>query len=83
MNKKMEELIAVGVSYGINCTACMEYHKKAAVEAGLTEEEMLGAIAVAKQVSSGARRKTEAVAKDLFGEANEGACCPPESECCP
>lgn len=83
MNKKMEEMIALGVSYGINCTACMEYHKKAAVEAGLTGEEMLEAIRIGKQVKAGAAKKTEAVAKELFKEADEGACCRPGSECCP
>ena len=83
MDKKMEEMIALGVSYGINCTACMEYHRKAAVEAGLTEAEMWEAIRVGKQVKAGAAKKTEAVAKDLFGEAGEGTCCPPGSECCP
>ena len=83
MNKKLEEMIALGVSYGINCTTCMEYHRKAAMEAGLTEEEMREAIRVARQVKAGAARKTEAVAKDLFGETGAGTCCPPGSECCP
>lgn len=83
MNKQTEEMIALGVAYGINCTSCMEYHKKKAIEAGLTEEEMLGAITVAKQVKAGAAKKTEAVAGELFGEAGEGRCCPAGSECCP
>jgi len=83
MDKKTEEMIALGVAYGINCTFCMEYHKKKAIEAGLTEEEMQGAIKVAKQVKTGAANKTEAVAKKLFGEAGEGRCCPPGNECCP
>jgi len=82
MNKKMEEMIALGVSYGINCTACMEYHGKAALEAGLTEEEMREAIRVGKRVKAGAAKKTEAVAEELFREADEGACCPAGSECC-
>ena len=83
MNKKTEEMIALGVAYGVNCTSCMEYHKKEAIEAGLTEEEMLGAITVAKQVKAGAAKKTEAVAKELFGEVGKGRCCPAGSECCP
>jgi len=83
MNKKTEEMIALGVAYGINCTACMEYHKKEATKAGLTGEEMLRAIKVAKQVKAGAAKKTEAVAGELFGEAAEGQCCPAGSECCP
>ena len=83
MNKKIEAMIALGVSYGINCSACMEYHKKEAIETGLTEEEMLEAITIAKQVKTGAASKTESVAKELFGKAGEDPCCPPGSECCP
>ncbi|MFC1765274.1 carboxymuconolactone decarboxylase family protein [Planctomycetota bacterium] len=82
MNRKTEEMIALGVAYGINCTTCMEYHKKEAIKASLTEEEMLGAITIAKQVKAGAAKKTEAVAKDLFGQTNDGLCCPPGSSCC-
>jgi AhpD family alkylhydroperoxidase len=83
MDKKIEEMIALGVAYGINCTACMEYHKKEAIEAGLTEEEMLGAITVARRVKAGATNITESIARKLFGKASEGLCCPPGSECCP
>jgi AhpD family alkylhydroperoxidase len=83
MDKKTEEMIALGVAFGINCSACMEYHKKEAIKAGLTEEEMLGAITVAKQVKAGAASKTESVARELFGEPGEGRCCTPGSECCP
>ena len=82
MNKKVEEMIALGVAYGINCTACMEHHKKEAIQAGLTKEEMLGAIAIAKQVKAGAAKKTESVARDLLGRADGGSCCPPGSQCC-
>jgi AhpD family alkylhydroperoxidase len=83
MDKKTEEMIALGVAYGINCTACMEYHKKEAIKAGLTKEEMLGAITAARQVKAGAAKKTESVAGELFGEAGEDPCCPAGSECCP
>ncbi|MHC4507707.1 MAG: carboxymuconolactone decarboxylase family protein [Planctomycetota bacterium] len=83
MDKKVEEMIALGVSYGINCTFCMEYHKKKAVEAGLTEEEMLAVLSVAEQVKTGAASKTKAVAKQLFGEPEENECCSSDSPCCP
>lgn len=83
MNKKIEEMIALGVAYGINCKPCMEYHKTEAVKAGLTEREMLEAITVAKQVKAGAAKKTEAIAAELFGKAGEGRCCPAGSTCCP
>ncbi|MFC1765826.1 carboxymuconolactone decarboxylase family protein [Planctomycetota bacterium] len=83
MNRKTEEMIALGVAYGINCMACMEYHKQEAIQAGLTEEEMLGAITIAKQVKAGAAQKTESVARNLFGQADDCPCCPPGSVCCP
>ena len=34
MDKKTEEMIAIGVAYGINCLPCMEYHKKKGIEVG-------------------------------------------------
>jgi AhpD family alkylhydroperoxidase len=83
MDKKTEEMIALGVAYGINCKPCMEYHKKEAIGAGLTSEEMLAAITIAKQVKAGATKKTEAFAKELFGEVGNERCCPAGSECCP
>jgi AhpD family alkylhydroperoxidase len=83
MDKKTEEMIALGVAYGINCIPCMEYHKKEAFKAGLTEEEMLGAIRVAKQVKAGAAKKTESVAGELFGGVGERRCCPVGNKCCP
>ena len=58
MDKKTEEMIAIGVAYGINCIACMEYHKKKAIKAGLTEEEMQAVIKVAEMVKTGAASKT-------------------------
>ena len=83
MNKQTEEMIALGVAYGINCTACMEYHRQEAIQAGLTEEDMRGAINVAKQVRAGATQKTESFARDLFGQTDDRPCCPPGSSCCP
>lgn len=83
MNNRTKEMIALGVAYGINCTTCMEYHKKEAIAAGLTAEEMLEVITVAKQVKAGAAKKTEAVAEELFGEEGEGQCCPAGNVCCP
>ena len=76
MDKKTEEMIAIGVAYGINCLPCMEYHKKKGIEAGLTEEQMLGAIGIAVQVKNGAAKKTKGYAEELFGKITEEGCCP-------
>lgn len=80
---KTEELIALGVAYGINCTFCMEFHKKKAVEAGLTLEEINSAILISESVKMGAFNKTKASAKKLFGAITEERCCPEGSACCP
>ncbi len=82
MDKKIEEMIALGAAYAINCQPCMEYHKKMAIDAGLTIEEMHAAIQVAESVKTGAYNKTKASAKELFGELVEKRCCPIGSECC-
>lgn len=82
MNKKIEEMIALGVAYAVNCQFCMEYHKKKAIEVGLTKEEMQASIRVAEAVKTGAANKTKQNAGNLFGEVNEERCCPEGSECC-
>jgi AhpD family alkylhydroperoxidase len=83
MNKRIEEMIALGVAYAVNCQFCMEYHKKRAIEAGLTKEEMQAAIQVAEGVKTGAAKKTKQNAGSLFGDVKEERCCPVGSECCP
>ena len=82
MNKKIEEMTALGAAYALNCEFCMEYHKKEAIDAGLTQEEMLAAIQVAENVKTGAATRTRNSAGSLFGEIMEARCCPAGSECC-
>ncbi len=83
MDRKIEEMIALGAAYAVNCRPCMEYHKKAAVEAGLTREDMLAAIRVAEAVREGADKKNKAFAEELFGSiGKEERCCPAGSACC-
>ncbi len=82
MDRKTEEMIALGVAYGINCIPCMEYHKKKAVRAGLTEEEMLAVINIAEQVRTGAANKTKSAAKELFGDPEDSGRCSADSSCC-
>ena len=83
MDKKMEEMIALGAAYAVNCGPCMEVHKRKAIEAGLTEEEMRAAIKVAEAVKAGASKKSRDFAENLLGNIKEERCCPAGSECCP
>jgi len=75
-------MVALGVSYALNCRPCMEYHKKVAGEAGLSQEEMQAAIRVAEAVREGAGRKNKEFAAELFGSIKEERCCPAGSACC-
>ncbi len=34
MNKKIEEMVALGAAYAVNCQPCMEIHKQKAIEVG-------------------------------------------------
>ena len=82
LEAKQQELIAIGVSYAINCRPCMEYHQQAGLKAGLSEEEMLAALAVAEAVVDGAHTKTQGFAKEIFGDYAENAgCCQAGSAC--
>jgi AhpD family alkylhydroperoxidase len=81
LDDKIQELIALGASYAVNCRPCMEYHHKTAEKAGVTKEEMLAAIAVGEKVRNGADTKSKAFAKDLFGEIDCDSCCAPGSNC--
>ena len=82
LEAREQELIAIGVSYAINCRPCMEHHQQAGLKAGLGQEEMLAALAVAEAVVDGAHNKTQGLAKEIFGDFAENAgCCPAGSAC--
>ena len=75
MDNKTKEKIALAVSYALNCHPCMEYHKKKAEEAGLTEQEMLESLKVAEMVIKGAASMTKQKTEELFGSVGDQPCC--------
>lgn len=48
------ELISVGVSVGVNCQPCLQYHVAKAKENGASEQEIQEAIRLGKNVRKGA-----------------------------
>jgi len=52
--KKYKELMAVAVALTTQCPYCIELHKKAAVSAGATQEELAEATFVAAALRAGA-----------------------------
>jgi AhpD family alkylhydroperoxidase len=83
MNQKIEEMIALAVSYAVNCHPCLEFHKRKAIAAGLTEDEMKWAIQVGENVRNGAHNKTREITKRMFGaEIDDSGCCEVSNPAC-
>ncbi len=82
LDDKIQELIALGASYAVNCKPCMEYHRKRAEKAGATMAEMLSAVAVGEKVRNGAHTKSKGFVKDIFGEIECEVCFEQGSSCC-
>lgn len=85
MDGKIEELIAFGASYALNCRPCMDYHRGKAAKAGVTEEEMRAAVGIAEAVKAGAGKSSREYVESIIGEVAEVAtdrCCPAGTACC-
>lgn len=53
LDKKVKELIALGISIVTNCESCMEWHIKQALDLGANEEEVIEAIEVGIEMGGG------------------------------
>ena len=51
LDPKTKELIIIAVSAVNNCTYCLDAHRSAALQLGVTDEEISGAIEVASMIS--------------------------------
>ena len=71
MTTRERELIAIGISYAINCDPCIKYHWQVGKEAGITGEEAREAVKIAKMVVNGAGLRMTDVVEDLFGNPVE------------
>lgn len=77
MNESMKELIAIGASVGAHCQPCLEYHIRAAVELGVSAEEIRQAIEIGHKVEKGAmvamKKFSEKALADLNTEVSQAA----------
>lgn len=77
------ELAALGAALAANCIPCVTFHVAAARKAGLSDEQIAEALAVAERVRQvPARAVLEAAARALPG-AFDGAEQDPPAACCP
>lgn len=65
LDKKTQELIAIGASISANCQPCLEYHTAKAGEYEANEQEIKDAIEVGTLVRRGAANKMDKFATTL------------------
>ena len=65
LDKRIEELIAVGASVTANCQPCLQYHADKAIENGAVAQEIAEAIKVGTQVRKGAAAKMDKFSSKL------------------
>ena len=53
LDRRIKEIIALGISAVINCESCMEWHIKQALDSGAKEKEIIEAIEVWLEMGGG------------------------------
>ena len=70
LDGRMTTLISIGVSVGVNCQPCLEYHVTRAKEIGISEQEIQEAIQVGRTVRKGAAYKMDQYISTLCAETS-------------
>jgi AhpD family alkylhydroperoxidase len=76
LEQREKELAAIGAAIGANCRPCIEHHVPAGREAGLSEDEVAGAIATAQVVRREAVRLFSARVQELLRPGAVGGASP-------
>ena len=66
LDRKVRELIALGVAISLRCDGCISAHIHGAKRAGATEEEIAEALGIATMVNAGAAIVYSARALDAY-----------------
>jgi len=82
LDRKVLELVAVGVSLAVNCKGCLEYHARAAMKSGADGQEIAEAVKMGMMVRAGAAsimdrlvvQKATMAGSDQFGEQTAKGC---------
>jgi AhpD family alkylhydroperoxidase len=70
---RVTELISIGVSVGVNCQPCLQYHVANAKENGISEQEIQEAINVGRTVRKGAAYKMDQYIASLSKAASDNS----------
>ena len=68
LEQRDKELAAIGASIGANCRPCAEHHVPAGRKAGLSETELVDAVATARAVREQAVELFSAKVEELLGQ---------------
>ena len=77
-----EELTAIGAAIGANCIPCLAYHLRKAREAGLSDDQLRAAVAVARAVKETPARLILEAADRLLGAGALSSPAPSKTGCC-
>ena len=66
LSRKMKELIAVGISAGVGCEPCIQWHTEYALSNGASEQEVLEALEVAMEIGGGKAIGTARLALEVM-----------------
>ncbi len=71
LTARERELVALGAAIGSNCAPCCEYHIPLARQAGLTDDQIAAALALADRVRQVPARKALNVALSRVGRGDQ------------
>lgn len=76
ITEQVRELIALGAAIAATCEPCLKFHTKKAQDVGLTDAQMLEAIAVGRMVKEASAKNIYGLAEKLIPEpAKASSCC--------
>lgn len=82
LDQRIIAFISIGAAVAANCHPCLQHHKRKAIEAGLTEQEIREAAEVGQTVRKGAAKQMDQLINGIGGkrsvvqsECSKGCCC--------
>lgn len=84
MDERMKELIAIGVSVGVHCQPCLDFHLGKAQGLGIGEDEIKEAVEVGHMVEKGALNAMKKYVGSVLNQVKSqgGECCSGDSSGC-
>lgn len=82
LSTEQEELVAIGAAVAANCEPCLKYHVRRGREAGMTDDQLRAAVAVARKVKEMPARLILELADRLLVPGERVSAEPAKAGCC-